>query len=86
MVADFMELYMLWRKLKRWGLLMSDLNVILTWFVLCLRLGLMLCGCFVIDKILVFITYTPLLMTMIGTHTGNSALGLSVFLFLHSSN
>ena len=30
----FMELYMLWRKLKRRALLMYGLNVILPWFVL----------------------------------------------------
>jgi len=34
---------------------MSGLNVILPWFMLCLLLGLMFCGCFVIDKILVLI-------------------------------
>jgi len=57
MVAEFcfMELYMLWRKLKRWSLLMSGLNVILFWFVLCLLLELMFRGCFVIDEILVLI-------------------------------
>jgi len=46
---------MLWRKLKRWDLLMYDLNVILSWFVLHLLLRLMFCGCFVIDGILVLI-------------------------------
>ena len=55
-LLSFMELYMLWRKLKRWGLLMYGLNVILSWFVLHLLLGLMLHGCFVIDGILVLIT------------------------------
>jgi len=35
---------------------MYDLNVILSWFVLCLLLGLMFRGCFVIDGILVLIT------------------------------
>ena len=39
-LLSFMELYMLWRKLKRWSLLMSDLNVILSLFVLCLLLRL----------------------------------------------
>jgi len=33
---------MLWRKLKRWGLIMYDLNVIFPWFVLSLLLGLVL--------------------------------------------
>jgi len=47
---------MLWRKLKRWGLLMYGLNVILSWFVLHLLLGLMFRGCVVIDGILVLIT------------------------------
>ena len=46
-LLSFMELYMLWRKLKRWGLLMSDLNVIFPWFVL---------RCFIINGILVVIT------------------------------
>jgi len=55
-LLSFMELYMLWRKLKRWSLLMSDLNVILHWFVLRFLLGLMFHGCFVIDGILVLIT------------------------------
>ena len=40
-LMSFMELYMLWRKLKKWGLLMYGLNVILPWFVLHLLLGLM---------------------------------------------
>ena len=35
---------------------MSGLNVILPWFVLCLLLRLMFCGCFVIDEIRVLIT------------------------------
>jgi len=65
-LLSFMELYMLWRKLKRWGLLMYDLNVILPWFVLHLLLGLMFHGCFVIDGTLVF--------TM-----GKSELGLLIF-------
>jgi len=66
-LLNFMELYMLRRKLKRWGLLMSSLNVILSWFVLRLLLGLMFCGCFVIDGILVLIT------------VGKSGLGLLIF-------
>ena len=41
---------------KRWGLLMSGWNVILLWFVLCLLLGQMFLGCFVIDGMLVLIT------------------------------
>jgi len=41
--------------LKRWGLLMYGLNVILPWFVLRLLLGLMFHRCFVIDGILVLI-------------------------------
>ena len=41
------------RKFKRWDLLMSGLNVILPWFVLCLLLRLMFCRCFVIDRIVV---------------------------------
>ena len=55
-LLSFMELYILWRKLKRWGLLMSNLNVIMPWFLLRLLLGLMFRGCFVIDEILVLIT------------------------------
>ena len=43
-LLSFMRLYMLWKKLKRWGLLMSGWNVILR-----LLLGLMFLGCFVID-------------------------------------
>ena len=35
---------------------MFGLNVILPWFVLCLLLGLMFRGCFVIDEILVLIS------------------------------
>jgi len=62
-----MGLYMLWRKLKRWGLLMFEWNVILLWFVLRLLLGLMFLGCFVIDGILVLIT------------VGKSSLGLRIF-------
>ena len=56
----FMGLYMLWRKLKRWGLLMSDWNVILLWFVLRLLLGKMFLECFVINGILVLITVRKL--------------------------
>jgi len=55
-LLSFMELYMLWRKLKRWGLLIYGLNVIMPWFVLHLLLGLLFHGCFVIDGILVLIT------------------------------
>jgi len=36
---------------------MSDLKVILSWFVLTLLLELMFRGCFVIDKILVLIMW-----------------------------
>ena len=54
-LLSFMELYMLWRKLKKWDLLMSGLNVILPWFVLRLLLRLMFRGCFRIDGILVLI-------------------------------
>ena len=66
-LLSFVELYMLWRKLKRWGLLMYGLNVVLPWFVLHLFLGLMFCGCFVIDGILVLIIM------------GKSGLGLLIF-------
>ena len=59
-LLSFMGLYMLWRKLKRWGLLMSGWNVILLWFVLCLLLGQMFLGCFVIDGMLVLITVRKL--------------------------
>jgi len=48
LLADFMELYMLLNKLKRWVLLVYGLNAILPWFVLHLLLGLMFLGCFVI--------------------------------------
>jgi len=51
-LLSFMGLYMVWRKLKRWGILMYDWNVILLWFVLRLLLGQMFLGCFVIDIIL----------------------------------
>ena len=54
-LLSFMELYMLWRKFKRWDLLMYALNVILPCFVLRLLLGLLFRGCFVIDGILVLI-------------------------------
>ena len=67
-LLSFMELYMLWRKLKKWNLLMFDLNVILSWFVLRLLLGLMFRGCFRIDGILVLI------------FVGQSGLGNSYFL------
>ena len=66
-LLSFMELYMLCRKLKRWGLLMSGLNVILPWFVSYLLLGLMFRGYFIIDGILVLIT------------VGKSGLGLLIF-------
>ena len=39
-LLSFMELFMLWMKLKRWSLLMYNLNVMLPWFVLHLLLGL----------------------------------------------
>ena len=39
--GSLLVLYLLWRKLKRWGLLMYGLNVILPWFVLRLLLVLM---------------------------------------------
>ena len=55
-LLSFMKLYMLCRKLKRWSLLMSGLNVILHWFVLRLRLGLIFRRWFIIDEILVLIT------------------------------
>ena len=66
-LLSFMRLYMLWRKLKRWDLLMSGWNVILFWFVFRLLLGLMFLWCFVIDGILVLITM------------GKSGLGLLIF-------
>ncbi|XP_068479164.1 probable caffeine synthase MTL2 isoform X2 [Phaseolus vulgaris] len=65
-LLSFMGLYMLWRKFKRWGLLMFGWNVILLWFVLRLLLGLMFLGCFVFDEILVLIT------------VGKSGLGLLI--------
>jgi len=55
-LLSFMGLYMLWRKLKRWDLLISSWNVILLWFVLCLLLGQMFLECFVINRILVLIS------------------------------
>jgi len=67
MVAEFYGLIYVWRKLKRWGLLMYDLNMILPWFMLHLLLGLMFHGCFIIDGILVLIT------------VGKIGLGLLVF-------
>ena len=54
-LLNFMELYMLWRKLKSWVLLMFDWNVTLPWFVLHLLLGKMFLQYFVIDEILVLI-------------------------------
>ena len=54
-LLNFMKLYMFWRKLKSWDLLMSGWNVTLPWFVLRLLLGQMFLGCFVIDEILVLI-------------------------------
>ena len=57
-LLSFIGLYMLWRKLKRWCLLMSGLNVILLWFVLHFLLGQMFLGCF--DGILVLITVEKL--------------------------
>ena len=65
-LLSFLELYMLWRKLKRRDL-MYDLNVILPWFVLHLLLKLMFHGCFVIDEIFVLIIM------------GKSTLGLLIF-------
>jgi len=64
-LLSFMGLYMIWRKLKRWGLLMSDWNVILLWFVLRLLIGPMFLRCF--DGILVLII------------VGKSGLGLIIF-------
>ena len=55
-LLSFMELYMLWRKLKRWDLLIFGLNVILHWFVLYLLLELMFHGYFIIAGILILIT------------------------------
>jgi len=52
LLLNFMELYMLWKILKSWVLLMSSSNVTLSWFVLCLLLGQMFFGCFVIDDCL----------------------------------
>ena len=50
-LLNFMELYILWRKFKRWGLLMFGWNVILFWFMLRLLLGPMFLECVVIDGI-----------------------------------
>ena len=55
-LLNFMELYMLWKKLKSWVLLMSGWNVTLPWFVLRLLLGQMFLGCVITDGILVLIT------------------------------
>jgi len=46
---------------------MSDLNVILPWFVLSLLLGLMFRGCFIFDEIFILII------------VGKSGLGLLIF-------
>ena len=43
-----MDLYILLKKLKRRVLLIYDLNVILSWFVLHLHLELICLGCFII--------------------------------------
>ena len=57
LIAEFYGvIYMLWRKLKSWVLLMSGWNVTLPCFVLRLLLGQMFLRCFVIDEILVLIT------------------------------
>jgi len=55
-LLNFMKLYMLLKKLKRWVLLVYGLNVILPWFVLHLLLRLMFIGFFVIGGTLVLIT------------------------------
>jgi len=55
-LLNFMELYMLLRKLRSWDLLMFGWNVTRSWFVLRLLLGQMFLWCFVIDWILVLIT------------------------------
>ena len=55
-LLSFMELYIPSKKLKRWVLLVYDLNVILPRFVVHLLLRLMFLGFFVIGGILVLIT------------------------------
>jgi len=59
-LLNFMELYMSLKKLKRWVLLVYDLNVILPWFVLHLLLGLTFLGFFVIGGTLALITVEKL--------------------------
>jgi len=51
--SAFLEVQTAIEEAQKMGLtIMSDLNVILTWFVLRLLLGLMFCGCFVFDTCL----------------------------------
>jgi len=56
MFAEFYGVIHAMEEAQRWGLLMSGLNVILSWFVLRLLLELMFHGCLVINEILVLIT------------------------------
>jgi len=67
LVAEFYGVIHAMEEAQKWGLLVSGLNVILPWFVMRLLLGLMFCGCFVIDEILVLIS------------VGQSGLGLLIF-------
>ena len=55
MVTKFYGIIHAMEEAQKTSLLMYGLNVILPWFVLHLLLELMLCGCFVIDGILVLI-------------------------------
>ena len=47
--------YIWFEEIKIWDLLMYGLNVIMSWFVLHLLLGLLFRGCFVINEIFVLI-------------------------------
>jgi len=62
-----MKLYMPLKKIKRWVLLVYGLNVIMSWFVLHLLLGLMFLGFLIIGGTLVLIT------------VGKSGLGFPTF-------
>ena len=55
-LLSFRELYRPFMKLKRWVLLVYDLNVILPWFVLHLLLWLRFLGFFIIGGTLAFIS------------------------------
>ena len=76
-LLSFMDLYMLWRKLKRWILIMYGLNVILPWLVVHLLLRQMFLDCFVIDGILVLITVGKLVLRLLIFFVKGMCVGIS---------